>query len=501
MSVTLLGLLLAPLCLVFCLEPIRLLQVAIIASIFEAAAAFVLGSFGLQASLIPSVLFLAFVFLQLLLGVRYTGEREVWRAVLPFVLVTVWAVSGSVLLPRLFAGQVYVWPQKLEPPFVAVPLGPSASNLTQDLYITVDCAVLLLSALFLSQARLNPNRVLNAYLVSGYAAVGICIWQFMNKIAGVPFPETFFYSNPGWAILSSQELGRVPRISGSFSEPSALAGYLSGVVCATGWMVLKGHSGRNVRTLLALGLGAMLLSTSTTGFGVLGMLAAGLPVYALLRGSTQLLGRVFLAGTILFAVVGVGALATSTLLPSVSRAAQEVLSATLSKQESSSYQDRTSTDLDSIAVVLPTYGLGVGWGSNRSSSLIPGMLASLGLYGTLGLAWFAFNVARRVRQAQRLARDPADVRAIDGAAGATVGIVAAALLSGPTIASVSFYVLLGLLIGTAARVTTEARVRRPPIVSGRAVCFPDDPAIPAPVERDPSYLDGVRPVQSRAERG
>ena len=73
--------------------------------------------------------------------------------------------------PRLFAGQVYVWPQKLEPPFVAVPLGPSASNLTQDLYITVDCAVLLLSALFLSQARLNPNRVLNAYLVSGYASV------------------------------------------------------------------------------------------------------------------------------------------------------------------------------------------------------------------------------------------------------------------------------------------------------------------------------------------
>ena len=502
MSVTLLGFALIPLCLAFCLKPLRLLQLMLLASIFEAAAALDFGSFGLQPSLVPSMLFLAFVLLQLLLGARYTGEREAWRAVLPFVLVTAWAVSGSMLLPRLFAGQIYVWPQKAEAPFLAVPLEPSGANLTQDIYIVADCAVLLLSALYLSQSKLNPCQVLNAYLVSGYAVVVVCAWQLANKLAGLPFPETFFYSNPGWAILSSQEVGRVPRISGPFSEPAALASYLSGIVCATGWMVLKGHPGRSVRALLVLALGAMLVSTSTTGFGVLGTLAVGVPVYAMLRGSRRLLGRVLLAGAVLAAIAGVGALATSSLLPDVGRAAEEVIAATLSKQESSSYQDRTSTDLDSLAVVLPTYGLGVGWGSNRSSSLIPGMLASLGVYGTLGLVWFAFGVARRACQARRLARDPADVRVIDGGAGAVVGSIAAALLSGPSIASVSFYVMLGLLIGSAARITTEARVRRRlPNALGCTSRLPDRPIFSALAERDLLYSQGIQTAQPRAERG
>ena len=458
MPVTLLGLVVIPLCLAFSLQPVRLLQLLLLASTFEAAAILVLGGFGLQPNLLPAVLFIAFVLLQLLLGVRYSGEREAWRAVLPFLLVTLWALLGAAALPQLFAGEVLVWPQKPEPPFIAVPLAPSAANVTQSLYMAVNCVLLITSALFLSQARMNPERVLNAYLASGYLAVGISAWQLASKLAGVPFPEAFFYSNPGWAILSDQGFGNVPRITGPFSEPAALASYLAGIVCCTGWMMLHGHAGRNVRVLLALGLGTMLLSTSTTGFGVLAMLAVGLPAYAMLRGSSRLLGRLSAVGFALAAAVGFGALVVSALLPGVASGVEEVLSATLSKQDSSSYQERTSTDTDSLAVVLPTYGLGVGWGSNRSSSLLPGLLANLGIYGTLGVVWFVFGVARLARRARRLARG-ADLRAIDGATGAVAGVVAAALLSSPSITSATFYLLLGLLIGTSARLITAASMR------------------------------------------
>ena len=475
MPVTLLGLAVIPLCLAFSLQPIRLLQLLLLVSAFEAAAILILGGFGVQPNLLPAVLFTAFVLLQLLLGVRYSGEQEVWRAVLPFLLVTVWALAGAMVLPRLFAGEVLVWPQKPEPPFTAVPLAPSPANVTQSLYIVIDCVVLVTSALFLSQARLNPERILNAYLASGYVAVGVSVWQLASKVAGVPFPEALFYSNPGWAILSSQGIGGVPRISGPFSEPSALASYLSGIVCCTGWMALHGHPGRNVRVLLALGLGTILLSTSTTGFGVLAMLAVGLPTYAMLRGSSRLLSRLLAVGFALVAAAGFGALVASALLPGVASGVEDVIAATLSKQESASYQERTSTDTDSLAVLLPTYGLGVGWGSNRSSSLLPGLLASLGVYGTLGVVWFAVGVARQARRARRLARG-ADLRAIDGATGAVAGSVAAALLSGPSITSAVFYLLLGILIGTSARLLAAAR-SRPATMAARSM-LPSSPRVP-----------------------
>jgi hypothetical protein len=75
MQITLLGLALVPLSLFWALRPERLLQLALISSIFEAAAALVLGgSFGLQPAMFPGLLFIAFIVSQYGLGMRYPGE-------------------------------------------------------------------------------------------------------------------------------------------------------------------------------------------------------------------------------------------------------------------------------------------------------------------------------------------------------------------------------------------------------------------------------------------
>jgi hypothetical protein len=69
MSVTVLGLILLPLSLFWAANPIRLLQLAIIAAIFEAGAALVFGgSFGLQPAMVPGLLFVAYVVAQYALG-------------------------------------------------------------------------------------------------------------------------------------------------------------------------------------------------------------------------------------------------------------------------------------------------------------------------------------------------------------------------------------------------------------------------------------------------
>src|SRR5471030_3129905 len=102
----------------FLLRPMRLLQLLTVAAIFEAAAALTIDDLGVQPSLVPAIAFLGYVSLQLLLGARYPGQSQVLRMTLPFLLVAAWAVASSFIIPRVFEGQLLVWPQKAEPPYV-----------------------------------------------------------------------------------------------------------------------------------------------------------------------------------------------------------------------------------------------------------------------------------------------------------------------------------------------------------------------------------------------
>ena len=457
------GLLLLPVCLAAGLRPVLLLQLAVFTSVFEAAAALALGELGLQPAMLPSAMFSAFVLLQVLLGARYRGQDEIWRPLLPMTLFAAWALAGSFALPRVFAGQISVFPQKMEPPFGAVLLSPAITSVNQDLYLVVDYAVLLFTSLFTSGSIVRPLKILNAFILSGYAAVVIGLWQLANKLVGVPFPDSFFYSNPGWSILSGQQVSFVPRINGPFTEPSAYAGFMVSVVCSTGWMALNGRTPLSVRVLLCCALVMVLLSTSTTGYGVLAIFAVVLPVYVALRGSGRLHMQVARWGVILCLGLAGTSLTATALFPGVIKAADEVITSTLGKQDSASYRERSTADADSLEMAFQTYGLGVGWGVNRSSSLIPGILSTVGVVGAFGLVWFAVGLVRFVSRACRLMRDPDDLMVIRGATGAILGVLASALLSGPSITSISFYLLIGLMIGTSARVLAQAKAAYPAV--------------------------------------
>jgi hypothetical protein len=105
---------------------------------------------------------------------------------------------------------------------------------------------------------------------------------------------------------------------------------------------------------------------------------------------------------------------------------------------------------------MATYGLGVGWGSNRSSSLIPGLLAGVGVPGLAGLLWFGASVARRARMALDVGRSADLAYVIDGCCGGLAGFLIAAIVSAPTITSLTFFFLLSLLIACTTRVLRTA---------------------------------------------
>jgi hypothetical protein len=460
MGVTLFSFFLLPLCLVWIMSPDKLLRLMAMVSCFEAAAAFVIGGFGVQPGLVPTLAFMGYVLLQFLLGARYPGTAAVWRLAFPFVLVTFWAVASSYLMPRVFEGTVSVWPQRQAFPYVLTPLVPNPSNINQDISLVINCAFMILAACYLTRSRVSLAPFLRAYLMSGFIVAGVSAWQFASRVAGVPFPDELFYSNPGWAILTAQNIGAVPRINGPFSEPAALAGYMASIVCATGWLLLQGRRERMFKWLFAVGLMTMAISTSTTGFAVLALVSAGVIVAALVGRSTRMIAAIVKIGLPLALAIGGMLLVASVFVPSFNQNVAAVFDATVNKQQSSSYEDRTGADLDSLAEVFATYGLGVGWGSNRSSSLIPGLLAGLGIPGCAALIWFAAALLRQTRAVRRAGCSREQLMVMDACGGALVGFLLAAVVSGPSITSTVFFFLLGLLIACSVRAQIDQRLRQ-----------------------------------------
>jgi hypothetical protein len=460
MGLTLFSIVLFPLCLLCIWKPDRLLQLVLMAGVFPAAAAVTAGGLGVQPNLVPAILFMGYVVLQLLLGARYPGARQSIALLTLFIIVTLYAIIGSIVFPRMFEDLLYVWPQKIDVIGGRVLLEPSSANVTQDFYIGINTVFLVLAAAFMTRTRFVPTNLIAAFYWSGLVASVIVFWQEAHRLAGVPFPETFFYSNPGWAVLTTQSFGPVPRINGSFAEPAAAASFLCSIVYSSAWSIVRGHASVLARIVLPVALLAAVLTTSTTGFATLAIGAAIMVVYCLGSGNAKLISRTFLAAVLVVGIVAIGALAITSLAPQVVKAAGTVMTATMSKTDSTSYNDRTSTDLDSLELGVSTYGLGTGWGSNRSSSLLPGLISEVGFVGVAGLLAFNVILFRHRQACKRLGADPQDLFVLDAAGAGLLGRLIAIGLSGPTIGAVDFYALLALLVATAVRIELRAGATR-----------------------------------------
>ncbi|CAH2601321.1 conserved membrane protein of unknown function [Rhodovastum atsumiense] len=459
MSITVFGMILLPISLWLAYRPIRLLQLALLVAAFEAAAALIFGNFGLQPAMVPGLLFVLYMVSQYAIGMRYPGEGGVLWAMLPLLLLLLYAVMSAWLLPDLFAGRVMVAPQKADPlaPDAFVPLQAGFGNVTQTLYLAFNVLLATVVAIFLTRARIPCESLIAAYLLSGYVVVALALWQFASRVAGLPFPDTLLHSNPGWAIVE-QEVGSVPRIQGPFSEPAALAGYMSGIAFCSLWITLRGYRTMWPNVLFLLSLGTILLSTSTTGIVTV---AVGLPftfALALAGGGRAAVGRIGrTAGVLVLGGVMLGALIFATR-PSLFDSVQTVVEATLSKGESESFQERSEWDAGALETLAPTYGLGVGWGSYRSSSLIPGLLANAGVFGIAMVIWLLLRLRRLRVQGRVVSRGHAGQILVDGFTAALCGQLAAAAVASPMITAPVFFLQLGCVVGILVRMVIEPRL-------------------------------------------
>lgn len=457
MQPTLIGLILLPICLCSWHRPLWLLRIALIASVFDAAASMIIGGFGVPVAMVPGLMFLAYVIVQYMLGMRYPGERLVAWTLTPLFLLLGYGLVGAVLLPDFFEGQVLVWPQRVSALNIGrpEPLRPDGSGRNQCIYLALNVLITCIGALLLSRRSIPYRAILGTYLASGYLVVFLCVWQFASRIAGVPYPSDFLYSNPFYALLIDS-IGSIPRINGPFTESAALATYLSGIVFSCMWLCVRGHDVLAPRLLFAISVGTTYLSTSTTGI-ITVTLGVPLVLLLVLKGGSQE-GKRRIWSTIGLLVAGglvlIGPLLL--LLPSLLTAFDTVLQGTLSKSSSGSYAARTGADLDAITAFMETSGLGVGWGSFRSSSLLPGLLANGGAIGLGLIVWLVFRLRRlsQLGNGQATTSHPARI-AVDGFSAAMCGQLGAALLSAPMVTSMSFFIQLACFIGAAIRIALD----------------------------------------------
>jgi hypothetical protein len=470
--ITAIGAVLLPFCLWFWRRPANLLVLVIVFSIFSASAIIVIGGLGVTPALLPTAMFVSLFAINLFNNIHYPAERQAFTIMLPFILVTIGAVASSVIMPRLFMGQVMVWPQKVSAFFVRSPLAPNAGNFTQDMYLIANAMLAATAAVYLTRPGKVLPRLLDAYFASGLLVILIALWQFASTILHIPFPSSFFLSNPGWSQLDDQTIGILTRLNGPFSEPSSLSAYMCASLSAAGWSVMNGDRRWLPRATFLGGIVVVLLSTATTGYVTMAAMAALLLARVAIRATPQMRRRVVLTAAGIGVAGGISAVALPLATPEAGQEATIILNSVLDKTQSASYRARSQADYDSLQEMMKTYGLGVGWGSNRSSSLLPGLLAAIGIWGVAGLLWFGFALTLRARQAMRMTRAPDLQHVIRGTSASLLSSLISALLSGPTISSPDFYLLLAMLVAATARARFETKTAWLPAPTDRSLSEP-----------------------------
>jgi O-antigen ligase len=437
----------------------RLAQVILVAGVFEAAAAVILGPLGVQPGLVPAAMLVALVGAQYLAGRRSPVEGPALRIMAPLLVMFAYAALTALLLPEVFAGRIIVWPQKLDPLWLGpVPLAPDQGNMNQVVYLAANVGLSCAAALAFGRAGTAWAALVRAYLFGGWLVVGIAGWEFVARTLRLPFPRELFYSNPGWAIVE-QSLGGMPRLQSTFAEPSALGYYLVGVAFACTGLCLRGRTVMRADILLVLVLVVIFLSTSTTGIAAVALGLPAILAMAALRGRRVALRRLMRTLAMPLVAATLGAAALLVLRPELLQQISDVVATTLGKGESDSFAERSAMNAAAWDAFVASGGLGIGWGSTRASSLIPGLLAGAGLVGLVTVLWFALRLRHAVRVARTLPPHPSAI-AMDAFGAALAGQLLAGLLSAPVVTSPIFFVQLGILAAAAVRARIDARQGR-----------------------------------------
>ena len=338
------------------------------------------------------------------------------------LLYTGYGVAAAMIAPRFFAGAIDVAPMRFEEArslFDTVPLEPTSQNITASVYL-IGSLLVALAAYIVCRHRGGANTLISAAVTVAWIHVGLGVVTALTN--GTPADSFFDLFRNGTYKQLDQEYQGFIRIRGLSPESSSYAGF------GFAYFVLNVELWyRSIRpratgcAALALAL-ILFFSTSSSAYvGLLGYAVFFLLRLLLLPDMADLAKmRQLLLGLLSFAVlIAIIILANPNLAGNIS---DMVVGMTVGKSDSSSGQQRLFWAMQGWTAFKASFGLGIGPGSFRSSSMVMAMLGSMGVIGVGLFCAYAVSVLQPLR-ASTIARTDDLGRTIGGA------LATAALLS------------------------------------------------------------------------
>lgn len=416
----------------------------IASALFEGSAAIALPALG--GSSIPPVQF-ALLFTSL----RILAPKGGYLGLLPaavtenkwFVLFAVYSIASAYLAPRIFEGTVNVFPMRPSEtlgPFDTIPLRPSAQNLTAAFYL-VGALLLTLSSYIFARVRSGPTALISALLLASWFHVISGLFDIVTRGSELEAILATF-RNGSYAMLDDTVAGFI-RIRGVLPEASSYASiaFTLFLVCAELWY-------RTIRAratgLAAVALALMLvLSTASTAYVALASYAVFFVIRILffptLAPRVKLVQALIAVLAVLFAIS-----VLMVIVPSFPAAIYDmVVDMTLKKSDSFSGQQRLFWARQGWENFILSYGLGVGPGSFRSSSIITAIIGSTGLIGTAAFVLY-LNFMLQVSSKSTWTTGPSEAQSVGGAlAVATLLSLVPAAISSPSPVPAAFFTIMG----------------------------------------------------------
>jgi len=291
----------------------------------------------------------------------------------------------------------------------------SVSNVAQPVYVLLGCVVVL----YLGVERKVSPRIFD---VTMWIGLGLAL---ARTVAPSLWPTVLFENDPNVSYSVTQA-----GLRGTFGEPSLFGLFLS--VCMA-YALTNVFLSQGRRRLLMIGalvliVGELLLNLAWTALVVVPVILAVAVVvgfWILTRGRIRVR---WIAASTVGAVLLVAAINFQFLLGLVFGLLDEKLS-------SLSFANRTASNEAAWSLFVDTWGIGVGLGSNRPSSLLFLLLSCVGIVGLVCFVGVVVLVARSALK----------VPSALPAAAALSACVLAQFISAPELSMPLFWLLLGLV--------------------------------------------------------
>jgi len=374
------------------------------------------------------------------LGSVFGSIRPVWI----LTSLMVYAIIGSWLFPRFFAGQTVVFVQsKTRGAVVEASLAPVSGNISQTGYFILGgLAAIALCTLMLRSDRIDQIRR-GFFLLCGLHA-GMGLIDFVGKTAGLG-DVLAPIRTANYAIITGAYEAGFARITGPFSEASSFAAASLACLafCYTYWRKTKSPVAQWLSGIL---LFLTILSTSSTAY--VGLMVLCIPVaFSMLASVFK--GRIEREEILIAALMVVGTaaiLGISLYKANVLDSFVGLINSTIvNKANSGSGHERTYWNLKSLQSFIDTNGLGVGFGSSRTSSWPIAVLSQLGFFGSLMMAMLLGVLARGVGGVRQWLDPETDAVVTSVRNSALAGIVATSISGGNADPGILFFVALAVV--------------------------------------------------------